>query len=186
MKVTREEAQKSLEDIQLVMARMRRTIAIGGTPYYMILWGAVWFLGYLASHFIHSVLQGWIWVSLVVVGTVLSAYLGFRSGVQVRMQRVAEPWLLAIAIVGYGALWLWVAQPKTPEQISLLIVTFTMFGYVIMGLLVERTAAWVGLLVTFLALVGYYLLREYFNLWMAFLGGGTLMASGAFIMRKWR
>jgi hypothetical protein len=186
MEVTREEAQKSLEDIQLVMARMRQAVAIGGTPYYMILWGAVWFLGYLASYFIQSSLQGWIWVALVIVGTVLSASLGFRSGVRVRMQRVAGPWLLAIAIVGYGALWLWIAQPQDPEQISLLIVTFCMFGYVVMGLLVERTAAWVGLLVTFLALVGYYLLREYFNLWMAFLGGGTLMASGAFIMRKWR
>jgi hypothetical protein len=37
-----------------------------------------------------------------------------------------------------------------------------------------------------MSLIGYYLLQPYYSLWMAFLGGGTLMVSGVYILRRWK
>jgi hypothetical protein len=67
-----------------------------------------------------------------------------------------------------------------------IIVLFAMLGYVIMGILVEPAAIWVGITTTGLALMGYFLLLPYYNLWMAFLSGGTLVAGGLYILRKWK
>ncbi|MGD8554546.1 MAG: hypothetical protein PVJ32_03845 [Anaerolineales bacterium] len=186
MDVSREEAKETLAAIQQAAAQMRRTIAHSSSPYYMILWGAIWFVGYICSHFITDILIGWIWLSLTGLGTLASALLGVRIQTRLRTagdKRYAYLWL---SIIAYSILFIWIAKPTVGEQASLLLVIFLMFGYVVMGIWLYRSALWVGLLITSLALIGYYLFLSYFYLWMAFLGGGTLIASGLFILRRWR
>ncbi|HEY42697.1 MAG TPA: hypothetical protein G4O11_01820 [Anaerolineae bacterium] len=186
MDVSRQEAQESLQVIHEVAAQMRRNVARGGGPYYMVLWGAIWFLGFLMSHFVHDIYQGWVWLTLVFIGTVASAYLGYRFRSKVRSQIDVRFTHLWFAIIAYSSIWMWLAQPKTGEQASVLITSFMMFAYVVIGLWIERTAAWVGLIVTAFALLSYVLIRDYYFLCMAFLGGGTLMFSGFYILRKWK
>ena len=69
---------------------------------------------------------------------------------------------------------MWIAQPTSGEQASTLVVTFIMFSYVVVGLWMERVLLWVGLLTTAMTLIGYFVFPGYYNLWMAFLGGGHL------------
>jgi hypothetical protein len=186
MDVSRQEAQESLQVIHEVAAQMRRNVARGGGSYYMVLWGAVWFLGFLTSHLVRDIYQGLVWLTLVFIGIVASAYLGYRFRSKVRSQidvRFAQFWF---AIIAYSAVWMWLAQPKTGEQASVLITSFMMFAYVVVGLWIERTAAWVGLIVTVFALMSYVLIPDYYFLCMAFLGGGTLMLSGFYILREWK
>jgi hypothetical protein len=61
-----------------------------------------------------------------------------------------------------------------------------MFGYLVMGLWLGRFFLWLGLLVTATTLVGYYFVSDYFFLWMALTGGGSLIAAGVFIRKFWR
>jgi hypothetical protein len=185
MQLSRDEAQEALLAVRTVTDQVRQRIGGGSTPSYMILWGGVWFLGFLGSHFVGGKGAGWLWLGLSLVGAGLSAYIGFRSGTQVRSPGSARISLGALASIGFCLLWLWILQPASEAQASLFIVTFAMFGYVLLGLWVERTATFVGLLVTALALLGYFLFRPFFNLWMAFLGGGTLMVSGLYTRRSW-
>jgi hypothetical protein len=186
MNLSHDEAQEALSAVQQVTQQTRRAIANGSSPYHMILWGVGWFLGFLLTHILPSDYQAWIWMALTIPAMFLSAFLGIRTGRRIRIPGGLNIGLLWLAVFVYSSLNIWIAQPTELEQVSILLVIFMMFGYVIMGIWVERAASIVGLLVTALALIGYFLLPTLFNLWMAFLGGGTLFISGIYILRKWK
>jgi len=186
MKVSRDDAQQALDAIQQVTIHTRRVIASGSSPYYMILWGVIWFAGFLSDYFITGIDAGWIWMGAAGIGTVLSIVIGFRTSLNVRLTGNKRMSILPVVIIGYSLIVVWISQPVTGEQISVIIVLFAMLGYVIMGVLIEPVAIWVGLITTALALIGYFLLLPYYNLWMAFLSGGTLVLGGCYILRKWK
>jgi hypothetical protein len=43
-----------------------------------------------------------------------------------------------------------------------------------------------GLALTAATLVGFYILRDIYCLWMAVVGGGTMFGTGLYIRSKWR
>jgi hypothetical protein len=186
MKVSRDDAQEALNSIQRVTIHTKRAIASGSSPYYMILWGVIWFLGFISDFFIKGMTGGWVWIGLVSIGVVISIIIGFRSSLRVRVTGNERFTLLPVAVIAYSLLVIWISQPLSGEQISVIIVLFAMLGYVIMGILVEPAAIWVGIITTGLALIGYFLLLPYYNLWMAFLSGGTLVVGGLYILRRWK
>jgi hypothetical protein len=65
------------------------------------------------------------------------------------------------------------------------IILFVMVGWVAMGLLLSFTSVQMGLVITALALIGYFLLPGIFYLWMAILGGGGMIALGFYIRSRW-
>lgn len=186
MKVTRDEAERSLQAVQQVRNHMRKSIATGSAPQNMIIWGAIWLIGYLGSHFLGDLHAGRVWIALVVIGGVVGWLMGYRLGPRVRIPGAERLWQFWIFLWIYIFLWTWIAWPLDARQISLLIVTYTMFGYVILGLWTGKFFTRVGLVVTALALLGYWTLPDLFYLWMAFLGGGTLIGSGLYILRAWK
>jgi hypothetical protein len=186
MNISKHEAKEALEAVQLVSNQMRQSLATGSTPYYMILWGAIWFLGYIGSHFTQDFFTGWIWLGLVGTGMVVSFILGMYFRTKMRFGSYGRVMFLWISLMIYAALVWWIAAPSSGEQASMLIVIFCMFGYVITGIWMEPTAAWVGGITTALAMIGYAFFLPYFYLWMALLGGGTLILSGIYILRRWK
>lgn len=188
MNITPQEAQESLDLIRETAARTRRAVAYGGFPYYFILWGSIWVLGFLGDHFLPASQARWLWLALDAGGVIGSFVIGARVGRRLRSAtpgaRVGLFWL---ALLLYTALLLVVHPPQTGEQLSLVIVLQVMFGYVVMGLWADaRRLALFGVAISALALVGYAGLRPYFNLWMAFLGGGALVSAGMYMLRAWR
>jgi hypothetical protein len=65
------------------------------------------------------------------------------------------------------------------------IILFVMIGWLAMGLLLSFASIWPGLLITALALIGYFLLPNIFYLWMAILGGGGMIVLGLYIRSRW-
>ena len=184
------ESEQALEDLQAirrVMDQTRWAVATSGAGYIMMLWGFVWLVGYSGTQFLEDTLQGTIWMVLVLVGAVGSAVLGSWKGKQVRGRPEWKFWVLWIALFVYATIWARIFPKPDDDMVNLLfITTVVMFGYVIMGLLLSATFAWVGIAITALALIGYYLIPAYFPLWMAVCGGGTLIGSGIYIARRWR
>ncbi len=180
-------ALNDLRVIRQVMEQTRRSIAIGGGGYFMIIWGVVWLVGFLGSQFLTGPAQGWLWLAADALGVIATLVVGYRLG---NRMRVRPGWRLGVfwlALIVYGFLWGWLLQPPDGMRGALFIVTVAMFGYVVMGIwLSSRVIAWVGIGVTVLALAGYFLLPAYFAAWMALLGGGTLIGSGIYISRRWR
>jgi len=186
MGVTQKEALASLEAINNVNQHMRKSIAGGAAPYYVLLWGIVWIVGFTADQFLPQTIAGWIWIGMGIMIGILSGLLAARFHAKVRSPLSKRISLLWCAIFTFGLLWIWITQPLDSNQVSIMVVTIVMFGYVIMGIFFGGILKWVGLGVTALALIGYYFLQDWYSLWMAFIGGGTLFISGLVLLRQRR
>jgi hypothetical protein len=183
------EAQEALAAIESMVEKTRRAISKSGAYVFLIVWGAVWLLGFLSSHFLPDDTAGYIWFGLDVLGGLLSAIIGIRMNRHVRSpttaasgKRIAWFWLLlffyCVAAVG-------VAWPIDGRQIAMFIILFVMVGWIAMGLLLSFASVWWGLAITALALIGYIFLPGIFYLWMAVLGGGGMIALGLYIRNRW-
>ncbi|MEJ2550994.1 MAG: hypothetical protein P8Z42_02170 [Anaerolineales bacterium] len=186
MNISREEAERSLQTIREVRAQIRTSIASGSVPFHMILWGVIWFFGYLCNHFLDVETGGRIWIVLAIGGSMASGIMGYRLGSRFRLPNSGRIWQIWVYFFLYVFLWIWVAWPLDAKQISLLIALYVMFAYVLLGLWLEPIITRVGLAVSVLGLIGYWLLPDIFYLWMAILGGGTLFGSGIYILKKWK
>ena len=68
---------------------------------------------------------------------------------------------------------------------AMYIILFVMIGWIAMSLLLSFASIWPGLIITVLALVGFFLLPGIFYMWMAVLGGGGMIALGLYIRSRW-
>jgi len=195
MEVTPEEAKESLAEIEKVAARTRKMVAYGGGDVLFIVWGVIWILGSMGDEFFLEKC-GWIWLGLVGTGVAVTGLVAkFKSPVSSPTdRRLGFFWLFMFLYIG---LWLWMLIPfvkirSMEEGIAFskhfggIMFTAPMFGWVVMGLWLDRFMVWLGLAVTGLVVIGLILLEPYFWYWMAAAGGGTLIGTGLFIRKRWR
>ena len=179
-----------LFDEEQVMAdKTRKAISKSGAYAFLIVWGIVWLLGFLASHFIHNNLSGYIWFGLDILGGLASAVIGARMNLRVRSpsaalsgKRIAWFWLLLFL---FCAAAIGVSWPVDSKQMAMFIILFVMVGWMAMGLLLSFASIGWGLVITALSLLGYFLLPGIFYLWMAILGGGGMIVLGVYIRNRW-
>ena len=171
------------------MQKTRRAISSSGAYGFLVVWGIVWLLGFLGSQFLPYQTAGYIWTGLDILGSLISAILGIRMGKHVRSssatvsgKRIGIFWFLLFlyVVAAIGVAW-----PVDGKQLAMFIILFIMVGWVAMGLLLSSASVQMGLGITALALVGYFLLPGIFYLWMAVLGGGGMIAMGLYIRSRW-
>lgn len=189
MNITPSEAEEALAAIQVMMKKTRRAISSSGAYLFLIVWGVVWLLGFLGSQFLRQETGGYAWIILDTLGGILSAVIGIRMGRGVRSssptisgKRIAFFWLL-LFLYCFSAVA--VSWPADGKQLAMYIILFVMVGWLAMGLLLSFASIWPGMILTALALIGYFLLPGIFYLWMAVLGGGGMIALGLYIRSRW-
>jgi hypothetical protein len=189
MNISKPDAEEALQIIQTMVSKTKKAIANSGAYNFLIVWGFVWFFGFMASHFISDKTIGYIWLSLDILGGLLSAIIGIRMSRNVRSpaslssaKRITWFWLLLFL---YCISLILVAEPVDGKQMAMIIILFVMIGWVAMAMLLAAASVWWGLAITLLALIGYFALPGIFYLWMAFLGGGGMVALGFYIRKKW-
>lgn len=189
MNVSPSEAEEALAAIQTIAQKTRRSIASGGTYITLIVTGIVWLVGFLCTQYLSGEIVGYIWGGLSILGTVAGFVLGFRMGKRVRspsttpmVKRVGLFWLF---LIFFAIAAIAVAQPTDGKQATMFIILFIMLGQMAMGLLFSFSMVWWTLPITVLALVGYFLLPDFFYLWMSILGGGGMIALGLYIRFRW-
>jgi hypothetical protein len=188
MEITPNEAQESLNAIRTIMKKTKRMIASSGAYKFLFLWGIIWVIGFASSQFVQGALAGYIWAGLDVIGGGISAFIGIRLGRTVRTEsgpsgiRIGTFWWMLMAFCGLAILILW---PIDWKQVAMVIILFVMTGWIAMGLLLSLSSVKPGLAIVALALIGYFLLPNWFFLWMAVLGGGGMIALGFYIRNRW-
>ena len=205
MDISKQEAQGSLEQIHETFSQTKKKIASSSTAPLLMLWGAIWFVGYLGTYVSYLLefkvycfrltsrvtvdidIAGMCWMVLVLIGIAASWIIGVRRAPVKSPQnkRFGFSWLI-LSI--YGSVWLALLWPWNEYQISAFIASLAMFAYVVMGLWADRLLFWLGLVVTLLIIVGFFLFhyQPLFWLWMAILGGGALAGTGLYIRKAWR
>ncbi len=189
MNISPTEAEEALKAIQIVMQKTRRYMANSGAYIFLIVWGVIWLLGFSGSQFLSPQIAGYVWMVLDILGGVLSVAIGMRMKKNVRSSnsitsgtRIGWFWLLLFLFSGAA---LWISKPVDVRQGSMLIILFVMLGWMTMGLLLSVASVKWGLVLTALALIGYFLLPNIFYAWMAVLGGGGMIALGLYIRSRW-
>jgi hypothetical protein len=188
MNITPEEAQVALNDIQHATRTARSVFNIWS--YHMLVWGIVWTVGFLISQFLPQWIN-WIWIVLVIIGVACSGILGTMQGRRVRMTPGSQAAFISSRLgMFYGVLYafiiLWlIIFPLSAAQVSMLWITALMFGYIVAGLWLRQTISIVlGVGVTVMSVIGYYLLPHYFWLWSAIFAGLPLICLSIYYLRR--
>jgi hypothetical protein len=189
MNISPAEAEEALATIRTMERKTRHSIASDGTYVTLIITGIVWMIGFTCSQFLPQEVIGYIWTTLSILGTIAGNVIGFRRGKRIKSpltvptaKRIGIFWLLLIL---FGVTIILIAQPTDGNQATMLIILFIMLGHASMGLIVSFSETWWPLPISVLALVGYYLVPDFFYLWIAILGGGGMIALGLQIRTKW-
>ncbi|HLX56882.1 MAG TPA: hypothetical protein VKR83_07645 [Ktedonobacteraceae bacterium] len=185
MNISPEEAQEALAAIKQTNTQMHK--AYGYNGYYLMLWGLIWFVGFLASQYIQSSLINWIWGGLITIGWVVSTFLGVNQSKQVRSIVGPRIGFFYLALIGFTIFWFIILQPLEVKQGILFLISIIMFGGVVVGVFARSTSTITGSVsITVLAVVGYYLVPVYFDLWVAVFCGLAMFGIGLTLRLKWR
>jgi hypothetical protein len=189
MNVTREEAAQALSDINRASGRVVELAGYHhGAPYFII-WGLVWLIANSVSQF-WPTFQPYVWPGAVAGGFILSLILGVmqsrrtkpgtprasferRIGSRIGMTAgVAMAFILAL---------LFIAQPQNADEGNAIVSIFFPFMYMAAGIWAGWRLFAIGLVTAAAILIGYFWMREYFDIWMGVFGGGSLIAGGIWL-----
>lgn len=190
MNLTQKNAQESLDTIKDVMAQTRKSIASTQAGPLLVLWGLIWMIGFAVSHFFSDV-GGITFLGLDIAGIAVTFVIVLLSRKHIKADAIKNlAWRVLffwIALSLYAGIWLLILAPSSSLRIWTFITTIPMFAYVVMGLWLEsKFLVWVGIGVTVVAIIGYYMFPDIYLLWMALLGGGALVSTGMYIRIRWR
>ena len=184
MTIESREAAAALSDIEDVVRRVRQSRIYQLASLMLIMWGALVFAGYLGSFWLPRY-AGYFWVVLNVAGLAGSfaiSAIGYpRTGVRTFDVRILIAFLLFFA---FGFLCTSVLGQFTPRQMGAFWPIYFMLLYIIAGLWVGHAFVAIGLGISILALIGYFFIGDWFDLWMAFVDGGGLMLGGLWMRRS--
>lgn len=179
-----ERARDDLKAIRQVMDRTRRTAGRHG-GWFMVVWGIVWFVGFLGTQFLPDRIVLWFWQVLTLLGAIISVWIGIRvgRGSDVRSSILRPLILWWLALIVFDVLLAWLFGLHTDRDLTLLIVLTVALSYFQFGLFTHWAISLVGALLAVLTVAAALLLPEYLSLAMAFLGGGVLTVSGLLFIR---
>ena len=191
MDVSPQDARASLDQVQDVTTRTRRSVASStGGPIFMV-WGLVWIVGMLIIQW-RPHWSGRAWTTLDVLGFAATLLIVFSQRANVKPSpagrrqglRICIFWL---SLIPFMAVWVTLLQPIDELQLFAFICTVPLFALVVMGLWLESySLVVVGFAVTGSVLLGYTQFPKHFGLWMALTGGGTMFVVGLLMRLRWR
>jgi hypothetical protein len=185
MSVTQQDAAEALRLVDEAGARSEMLRGYQSTAPHLILWGIIYALAYALSY-MRPAQSNLIWIvlaSLGSVGSVVAASLDQRE----RASSDGNGWLvipaLFLTFLGFIAASSAIMQPHDPRQVGAFVPLVVAVGYIVLGLGVGSRIALAGVALAALTLVGFFAFPGIFELWMAVVGGGTLILSGLWLRR---
>jgi hypothetical protein len=179
-----QQASEALAEINEMTRRVRQSRIYNFASLMLIMWGALVFAGYLGSFWLpRYAAYFWIAVNAAgIAGSFAVSAVGYpKTGVRTFDFRMLIAFLLFFA---FGFLCTSVLGQFTPRQMGTFWPIYFMLLYIIAGLWMGQAFVVIGLSISALALVGYFLVGDWFDLWMAFIDGGGLMLGGLWMRRS--
>jgi len=179
--VTREDAGKTLQDIDSTMERTMRGLGYRAASPHLLIWGVVWLLGYGLSALRPEMQLHW--PALALAGAIASGVAGARTG-----GVSGGGWKFAVSAciaAGFFFALFAILPPLDSRQVGVIfpLVVSALYGGV--GVWACRAKLGLtGLAVGLIALTAYFTMNDWFDAIMAIVGGGALILGGLW-MRNW-
>lgn len=194
MALTPNEAAEMLGEIDRTARRSTEMREYAHSSPHFILWGLIWMVGYTGSYllpdygFVGAI--NWLWSALTLTGVVVSNLMGRRQAQARHPSQQAASRAKGLRIgMTFLAVWLFVVatffvmKPVNPMAVGAWIPLIVALLYSIFGIWAGLRFLYAGIVVAALTLGGWLWLREFFLLWMAFVGGGSLMLVGLWLKK---
>lgn len=194
MNITPVDAREALSAADNAVRSVKQAV-VRQSSRIVLVWGFVYVLAPLSMHI--WPLWGVIPHQLLLVGTIgYTIYDVKRNSIVSGKNswRIGGLWWLTF---GFGWIWFLILDPVNfldpaangvaiSRQMWAYGVSLAMFVYVVMGLWIGRLYVVTGLAVTLFTVIGLLWLGDWYWLWCAITGGGTLLATGFWLRRQGR
>jgi hypothetical protein len=181
MSLSRDDAAKSLKDIEAAAALSTKLKEYETAAPHFLIWGLVWAVAYATSAAMPE-LRNTAWPVAVALGVLGSTIAGafekgaYRTPVWVSAAVAAVITVFIFAIVT-------VADPQNTREIEALIPLIFAAGYTLAGLFLGVRFFICGVVLGAGTVAGFMWAGPNFGYWMAVLGGGTLILTGLWLRR---
>ncbi|MET0279729.1 MAG: hypothetical protein ABW278_01210 [Steroidobacteraceae bacterium] len=192
MNVSQQDASGALAAIDAVDRRVREAVWYREASPFLFVWGLVWLVANTITD-LWPQQAGWAWLVGVAGGIAFTAVLTF-----LQLQRRAHTHamapasrersgrrmlLLGLTIACFFPAMLAVLAPLSARQHNAFISLFWAFAYMAAGCWVGMRLFITGVVTAVAILVGFLFIREHYFLWMALVGGGSLLLAGFWFRR---
>ncbi|HEY4077701.1 MAG TPA: hypothetical protein VGM26_12305 [Rhizomicrobium sp.] len=188
MSITPNEAAASLKEIERTGRRSASVRVYATSSPFLMMWGVIWMIGYgvsdLAPHYADRV-----WIALLIAGVGGSALIG-RIRAQAGnhhpgLNRHAGLRFLAcyMAFIVFVASTYALFGGARPEVQAAFIPMVVALSYTVWGIWIGVRFLVTGIVVAALTMGGFFFLHDHFLLWMAFVGGGSLVLAGLWLKK---
>ncbi|HJR55442.1 MAG TPA: hypothetical protein VJ798_02595 [Rhizomicrobium sp.] len=194
MSLSPNEAVQTLGEIARTEKRSAEAHCYANASPGFILWGLIWMVGYSGSYLLlkYGLPRGinWLWFSLTAVGVVGSHLIGRYQYRHQNPGQQAEGRLIGFRFgMTFFAMFLFtvaaftIMRPVSYAATGAFIPLLVSLAYAIFGIWRGLRFLYVGIAVAALTMGGFLYLREFFTLWMAFVGGGSLILVGLWLKK---
>jgi hypothetical protein len=194
MPLSPNEAAQTLGEIARTEKRSAEAHEYANASPGFILWGLIWLAGYSGSYLLpnYGFQRGinWLWFALTIAGVVGSHLIGRYQYRHQHPGKKAEGRAVGLRFgMTFFAMFLFVVatftimRPVHPAAVGAFIPLLVSLAYAIWGIWRGLRFLYVGIAVAALTLGGFLYLREFFLLWMAFVGGGSLILVGLWLKK---
>jgi hypothetical protein len=176
MPLSPSEAAETLRDINLTARRSANVYGYQAAAPHLILWGIIWAIGYTGSY----VRPGWssIWIFLVIAGLIGSFWIGIRM----KPTGAGYDWRFgatALAVFLFIFVLFAIMPPQSDGQAGAFFPILVALFYSLVGIWTRGMRMLLtGIALAALTVFGFFILKQYFLLWMAAVGGGGLILGG--------
>jgi hypothetical protein len=177
MPVSPVEAKDTLRDISATARASSTFYGYRRAAPHLILWGIIWFIGYGAAYFLPS--WTFVWPLVVIFGVIGSFWFGRQSGKTRSSQGAWRYAATTLTIFLFIAAIFAIMQPRSEAQVGAFFPILVALFYCLIGIWMHGMRMIVaGVTIAALTLGGFFWLPQIFPLWMALVGGGSLVLGG--------
>lgn len=188
MNVSRDEAAKALDDIGKATNKVVELKGYHhGAPHFIV-WGFVWMFANAITQF-WPMYAGLAWISLLAVGMVSSTVIGILRARNVKPGAAAsvsasigrKMGMTSGVMFAFIFCLMLISRPESNREANAMISILFPFLYMCGGIWAGWRLFAIGFVTAAAILVGYFYVKEWFDLWMAVFAGGSLLAGGLWL-----
>ena len=178
MTLSPDEAARALKDIDQTQTRAMAFRSYQFASIYFFLWGGMWLIANGLND-LFPTKAGIIWLVADVLGVLGTIVTGRRQRNRHNWRYMATAGAATVFVVATFA----ILRPKSGQQVEAFIALVVALLYMVQGLWIGVRIFMVGIVLLALIIVGYFVFFAHFFLWMAVVGGGTLILTGLWLRR---